>query len=129
MWSANVVGKEYSGGVLKLNVSYSNGADAFNEIATFGGVDLYTVSNVIQGKIDVLNKTDTLASTAAVGAFTPISKTFTSTPDTVFSQKLTILRQAKAAVDLGVITNTDPIYTTALSDVQKSFDVSFLFKF
>lgn len=123
MWSAAIAEKKYLNGSLNVVVRFDNGTDSFTE--TFGVSSQTGLSDLISARLASLNATDTLNGLLVTGAFTPVTKPPKSGAET-FQAALGTLRSAQRAVDLGIITKADPLYTNALAAAQAAFDPSFL---
>lgn len=124
MWNAIIESKAQNAGSYQVGIVYTNGISKFSEALDLTGQDVTSLNTKVQARLDSLNKAQSLDTAVILGNF--VSSVLGNTPLSIFNQKLRVLQNAKMAVDLGLLQNTDPAYATALSDATKAFDVAFL---
>lgn len=113
MWISKIVDKNLSLGELRVNVSYSNGTDDFNEV--------YSIRNEqdlnarIKNKLSELEDKEIIFSNIQTGVYTPVDNQVVVNP---LEQKMTELRKLKEQVSLGLMKETDKEYLDAISAVK-----------
>jgi hypothetical protein len=127
-WTATIKDKRIVDKQLLVNVLYDNGSINFNEVMDVTGSTIQSVSDRISSRLATLEATQTLIPLIPAGPFTPLGAQATP-PVNVFLVALKSLRNAQEAVELGLITNADAAYTTALANAKAAFDSSFIGQF
>lgn len=84
-WTATIVSKDYSKGVLLVGVEYTNGNETFSESIDMTGGTLDVLNQKIQGKLNTLNATSDLISD--IDSAVAQKQTVTFTPKPVDSQE------------------------------------------
>lgn len=116
MWTASIKEKNIANGILTVNVEYSNGISAFNEVYLFrSGPEL---NAQIINRINQLDSLDDYASSLKLGTYIPTIDSPTQNPKLV---ALNDLQEAKRLVDLGILPDTDPTYIDALTAAQEAY--------
>lgn len=135
MWNAKIAEKKYEHGTCSLIVEYSDGSDAFTEVYKYSSLGtVFDFSDRVQERLAELAATDLIASSISVGAFIPETKPVVPViPQTAeeiaqvdFINAYTVLKSAKIAVNLGIIKDTDALFTDALTATTTSFKPNYL---
>lgn len=110
MFTANITGKSFKGGVLQIVVSYTNGSETLQE-----AINVTSEANLnsqIAQRVEQLNQLEQLAVKVSVGAWTkPTEVTETLTELQIATQTLSDL---KRLIELGVLKETDPEFVAAV---------------
>lgn len=123
-WTASVAQKNYQNGILLVNVSYTDGTNVFNEVIDLTGGDINTAKAKVRSRIAALTVSDTLAAAIPIGPLNPGSVA-QSTQD-IFLTALRHFQACKRAVDLGLITTADTLYTDAQADMITKWSPAFI---
>jgi len=117
MWSAKIADKGFKGGVLTVNVAYTQGAESFNEV--YQVTNAFDLDRRIRNRLLQLEETDAFSKALTVGEYTLVETVETKTPQGEFNEKLGNLQRLKNLVDLGVIDEDNAEYTSALAETKE----------
>lgn len=110
MWTAKITDKKFSGGVVSISVSFSDGTEDFVEVLRAN--DATSLNSMIDARLKSLANTKSFIESLTLGSFTPTEK------PPVVQSAMSKLAEVTRFVDLGVIAKTDKEYTDALAAAQ-----------
>lgn len=118
-WTANIDSKDYINGVLTVRVLYTNGPAKLGDAIDMTGGNIDVLNSKIADRLNTLNATDDVNAKISSGSFTPTS---TLDPNQPFRNALRHFQSCQRAVDLGLITNQDKVFTQAFSALQAVYN-------
>lgn len=124
MWGSEIVGKDFTNGVLKVQVRYSTqGQTPITEWIDMTGGSSDILEEKIRSRLATLNDSADLISAIKNGSFVPKQKA-TTDRETYFNAYLKLDRLDRAAA-LGIIDRSDPEYVEALNAAKSAFSWDF----
>lgn len=127
MWTAQVADKKNSNGSLTVNVQYTDGANLFNDVIDLSGGDVEGAKARVRNRLSTLNASDSLFASIPLGFnnFTAAASPAPTARET-FVANLRKFQACQRAVTLGLITNSDSVYTSAQAAMLSVWDPSFI---
>ena len=129
-WTASIIGKQLNVGYVEVAVRYTDGTDIKDELVRVTDGNIDTLRRVIGNRIAALTAAQSLGDSLALGSFDPTVTPPTPDPADVafgiWNRKFTRLQSVQILIDLGIFTGSEAPIVALRSDVQSTFQASFL---
>lgn len=128
MWTAKILNKTLSEGVLSIGVEYTNGTETFLDSFTSSGAD--DLASFVQRKIDALDKI--YSSAGKVGDIITKKQSVAITPTkeqldrSTYGSDLALYKKCLEAVKLGILTGNETQVQDVKSRLVSNYQASYI---
>lgn len=121
-WTAQVTNKVTESGVVKVTVSYGDGANDFSETYRSQNPTVNWIPDTVRNRIVMLDVAD--AYDIPIGLVTP-SEPVAPTDERLFRSRCRALEIVKVMIDLGVVASDNPKILALISWITNNYDEYF----
>lgn len=125
-WTATINSKIITNGMLKVNVSFSDGTQTFSEnYETRSGQDANWLNDNIKRRMDDLTSVEIFAESITVGAYEVKSAEQTTEPTltgkALYQHRLKLFEAMVSAIRKGIITDTNTSFVNLKNWLKNNF--------
>lgn len=125
MWTATINNKIITNGMLRVNVSFTDGTQTFTEnYETRSGQDANWLNDNINRRINDLTSVISFADSIPIGVFTPTTPAPTPEPTSgkaLYEFRLKKFEAMVSAIRKGLITDTNPSFVSLKTWLKNNF--------
>jgi len=125
-WTATIASKIIVNGLLKVEVSYTDGAQTFNDRYETRNPEVTWLRDNVRRRIKDLQVTVPFYNEITIGVYDPGTEVITKTDEEKYMDKLSKFRALQRMVDIEVIPNTDSVYVNTKQYLVDNYNIDFI---
>lgn len=125
-WTATITSKIIVNGLLKVEVSYTDGTQTFLDKYETRNPEPTWLRDNVRRRIKDLKVVVPFYNTMPIGVYDPGEDTTAPTNEEKYLAKLSKFRALQRMVDIGVITNTDSVYLNTKKYLIDNYNVYYI---